>query len=695
MRKRCYLILLLVLNIVIAKAVLYDVNSPSQSITNEVDRSNMFGLQEQPRICDNIIRCDSGVTPQIVAELCGRLGVKSFRLGMNLSWVLEFNNAGVLTYKDENIQKFKSFEALLRQNGVQNIMLTNTAYMYPYGYSRSYWTVVPKLGSELYVKFLKQIEQSYKMIAEVFPDVTYFEVGNELNAPRGINLCKEGYIGGATEEQNAQFLFTTSEQSQIAADICYYANRGIKSVNPNGKVVTPGPYMGNKIELKAYLNTFYEHIKSGYLPTCKLDSGVREIPYSVTPSDYFEYLNWHPYIQGAYTEDWLAMNDSLYQIAIDHDDAGRKILITEFGYYDSYLDRREKLIADVCVPAITALTDRLKNIEAVYIFKMFNSTTSSSMTEQTYGIFDSPLQSLGMRPKPIALSLLYHYNGADANPDSLYKYMKSHSCPEIQPSNNGYINEGTPSTSLVQNVWGMQIKSSPGFTRYGYLEFPLSNIDYASKKIDFKIFLAGPKTPAPNTTDNIDGSGLKLSINAVDYTFDNTLTWNNKTIPTTTNEVLVGEIPLTNANKDNWISIDVTSIAKKKKALGESSIRFRLASENSSLMLQFRQMRLNNGIWESGAYYPRLVQDSTIGMQVMRSQVISSLDNQYTQDLIVYPTISNNQITINGVNVQVFDIYGRLVLNKKIVDNTLKISGLKNGIYIVKTEAGLGRFIKR
>ena len=112
-------------------------------------------------------------------------------------------------------------------------------------------------------------------------------------------------------------------------------------------------------------------------------------------------------------------------------------------------------------------------------------------------------------------------------------------------------------------------------------------------------------------------------------------------------------------------------------------------------MLQFRQMRLNNGIWESGAYYPRLVQDSTIGMQVMRSQVISSLDNQYTQDLIVYPTISNNQITINGVNVQVFDIYGRLVLNKKIVDNTLKISGLKNGIYIVKTEAGLGRFIKR
>ena len=31
---------------------------------------------------------------------------------------------------------------------------------------------------------MQQIEDSYKMLAAAFPDVTQFEVGNELNAPK-------------------------------------------------------------------------------------------------------------------------------------------------------------------------------------------------------------------------------------------------------------------------------------------------------------------------------------------------------------------------------------------------------------------------------------------------------------------------------------------------------------------------------
>jgi hypothetical protein len=72
------------------------------------------------------------------------------------------------------------------------------------------------------------------------------------------------------------------------------------------------------------------------------------------------------------------MNESLYQIAVDHGDAGRKIIISEFGYFDSYLERREELIADVCVPAIVALTERLQTIESVYMFRMFNWTSAGS-----------------------------------------------------------------------------------------------------------------------------------------------------------------------------------------------------------------------------------------------------------------------------------------------------------------------------
>lgn len=52
---------------------------------------------------------------------------------------------------------------------------------------------------------MQQIEDSYKMLAAAFPDVTQFEVGNELNAPKGHNLCKDGFRDGATAEENAPF----------------------------------------------------------------------------------------------------------------------------------------------------------------------------------------------------------------------------------------------------------------------------------------------------------------------------------------------------------------------------------------------------------------------------------------------------------------------------------------------------------
>ena len=405
-----------------------DENSPILPPAYSVDRSNMFGIHEQPKVGENIGgQSDNGVTPQLVADMCGALGVKSFRMLLHLSWVFDHDAEGNLIFKEDNLQNFKDYAALLTEKGVRNIMLTNAAYMYPYGYTRSHWKAVPEPGTELYIKFMQQIEDSYKMLAAAFPDVTQFEVGNELNAPKGHNLCKDGFRDGATAEENAPFIFTTSEQALVTADICYYANRGVKAANPKAKFVAPGLYMVDIPETKAYLSAIYDHVVSGKLPSTSMEGGKRKLAVDTDPSHYFEYLNWHPYIHEGHTLSWLAMNESLYQIAVDHGDAGRKIIISEFGYFDSYLERREELIADVCVPAIVALTERLQTIESVYMFRMFNWTSAGSAvveTEQTYGIFDSPMQPLGVRPKPVALSLFFHFNGVESDPDPLYKYMK-------------------------------------------------------------------------------------------------------------------------------------------------------------------------------------------------------------------------------------------------------------------------------
>lgn len=107
----------------------------------------MFGIHEQPKVGENIGgQSDNGVTPQLVADMCGALGVKSFRMLLHLSWVFDHDAEGNLIFKEDNLQKFKDYAALLTEKGVRNIMLTNAAYMYPYGCTRSHWKAVPNRG---------------------------------------------------------------------------------------------------------------------------------------------------------------------------------------------------------------------------------------------------------------------------------------------------------------------------------------------------------------------------------------------------------------------------------------------------------------------------------------------------------------------------------------------------------------------
>lgn len=428
MKTKLYLPILLIATLVSFILIGCDDNDPVKIIPPvEIDRSEMFGLAgATPR--GNGIGGGSenkeGSTPEMVANLCGALGLKAHRTEMYLHWALEFSDAGELKTIEESISGYKHFISLLREQGVEKIILSSPSFMYPYGNSRTYWKSIPEPGTELYIEFLELVEDCYKLLAETFPDIDYFEVGNEMNAPNGINISKNGFNGSASVEENAPYIFSNSEIAYIMADIFYYANKGIKSVNSNGKVITSGLYVSDKEEARRHLNFMYEYIKSGNSPSTRVENNQRELTVSTNPGDYFEYLNWHPYIHAEHTIEWLKYNKSLYEVAVNHDDKNRKIMITEFGYFDSYLESREETIADVCVPAIVALTNELPTIETLFTFRLFNDIKSSILAEQTYGIFDSPLQDRGARPKPVALSLFFHYNGVDADPDPLYQYMK-------------------------------------------------------------------------------------------------------------------------------------------------------------------------------------------------------------------------------------------------------------------------------
>jgi len=264
--------------------------------------------------------------------------------------------------------------------------------------------------------------------------------------------------------------------------------------------------------------------------------------------------------------------------------------------------------------------------------------------------------------------------------------LLSQTTSEIKPTYNGYINEGTPTSTLIQNRYDFEVKNASGFSRCGYLEFPLEDISTSATSITFKIYLSGSAMTDFPTTDVLDGAGVSLLVNKINYTFNNTLTWNNRTIPNETNETAVASISMKDALKDTYIEIDITDIAKTLKAAGDNYIRFRLTSQGGASLLRFRQMVMSGStITSTGAYYPRLIQitSGTTGLHTIN-----------TQNTILYPSIAYDQININGNSAQIYDVNGKLLLNKTIKDNILNISSLRNGMYIVKTDRGVSRFFK-
>lgn len=267
----------------------------------------------------------------------------------------------------------------------------------------------------------------------------------------------------------------------------------------------------------------------------------------------------------------------------------------------------------------------------------------------------------------------------------------SQTTTEIKLSNNGYVNEGAPAVTLGTYAgYDLQVKNATGFSRNAFVEFPLTDINPNATSIYLKIYLSGSLMIDFPTTDNLDQTpALVLGVNQINYSFDNTMTWSSKPTPSAANETNVATATMSNALKDTWVSIDVTSIAIAQKTAGQSFIRFRLfATGGVGQLLHFRQSVMNGStISALGSYYPRLVQttSSTSGIKEAGG----------TLGQIVYPTIASDRVTVQGTYAQVFDVSGKVVLRTQVLNSTLDISSLKEGVYILKTEKGVARFVKR
>lgn len=358
---------------------------------------------------------DSGVTNGWAAQKMGELGVKTARVWMHHTNILYRAEKSDELYLNKNVaEKYHDYISKLKENGVERILAMSHTFIHPYGYVGDETSVPgPYDDAETYLRFLKMYEKAYALIAEEFPEIGYFEPGNEWDDEEyGIYLHGTGWQGNG----DAANTYSAKDAGYIAADMCYYANRGVKSKNPNAKIVSPGTtYMESG---KTFLEAAYSSIKNRRHPTGEEYADTNY-------DDYWQIVAWHPYLlpelekaddEEAIAE-WTEYNLGWHDILVKYGDGEKTMWATEIGFTDDrykgsdgqeMIARRMKLMLD-------SVKNNMPWVETMFYFRL--STCEEhliSSYENGFGLFYSPDhadEAKRNKAKPIAKTLYEYFNG--------------------------------------------------------------------------------------------------------------------------------------------------------------------------------------------------------------------------------------------------------------------------------------------
>lgn len=247
-------------------------------------------------------------------------------------------------------------------------------------------------GSE-YVQWLNDYYTTWYNLVSEFPEVTYWEIDNELNNP--------DFMYNASDES----AFTSSEMAAIATDMLWYASQGIHDANPEAITVMGGltERMGlglgdveNGVPDNAwFLQAIYDNIASGEYGRFYAEQG--EEASSLDPDDYFEVVCWHPYVWSRNVlneEEFIEKNNAIYEVVLKNERKHKKVFLTEVGFTD--FTRGEETVAQSVANLYRAVAS-MPYVETVNIFKLYDVATltwggvaSVDGGYSRYGLFYDP-----------------------------------------------------------------------------------------------------------------------------------------------------------------------------------------------------------------------------------------------------------------------------------------------------------------
>ena len=306
----------------------------------------------------------------ILIDTVGTMNVKCTRLWMHATALLddpttpnaaatERNRAWISSLREAGVTKIVGMshywflpEHLTPQEGNPDLIHSSAPY--------------PDADDPDYAEFLDLYEATWQTLAATYPEVGFWEVGNEVNFD--LYLHPLDYESHGTK-------FTREEKAELTADLCYRASRGIHRANPEAIVIFPGmaPVDGFS-SMATFLEQVYKTIEAR-------DVGDTNC--------YFQAVAWHGYfLKSEYSLDaWLDGNRSVYAVMERHGDGDKKVFLTEFGFSDGGDPETDARQAGWLAEIFGSL-DRLPFVDSVYPFRLmdYRSSKNADPTEIYYGM---------------------------------------------------------------------------------------------------------------------------------------------------------------------------------------------------------------------------------------------------------------------------------------------------------------------
>lgn len=336
--------------------------------TFRADQSHIFGVGYVEDQMNNRVSVDQAV------YLLRSIGCRSARI-----WATCYSDSRTLV--NWHVEMLHSLAQKLKAANIQVIFVT---YWFESPERAGLSTFIPRRnltqGSN-YLKALQNFEDLTYMLIKEFPEVDCWELGNEWNHTGALNPTD--YTG---DEKGGE-AFTLKEKADISCDLMYRSMKSAKRAGTKATMIMPAmaPADGmDGIAMTDYLEMVYQNIESGAFG-------------SKDPRAFFDALAWHPYMwDSAPDMDWVKNNNRIYQIAIDHGDAGIPVFLTEFGYADNKNSRADATQAEWMKKAYELARRYLPYVESIHYYRMF---TDTSRGNDFYGLFNQPEDGFGPKAK--------------------------------------------------------------------------------------------------------------------------------------------------------------------------------------------------------------------------------------------------------------------------------------------------------